>query len=255
MGLQDTDGMRVRDQRDAPFTPPPSTVLSGWTIATVLVVVVLALFKGYAWLLEPKATSPLAQQSSPVPQAVSPPEPVYTPPASAPAPEPQPGPTRQWVRCTVNGQTLYSDTECPGTTTARYVTPEPQPVAPASRVTTTTLYHCKAYNGSTFWARSHCNQHQALVDRMVNVPSRLPFDQQVHLAEASRRAATNSTPVQHPVVGNAAAPQSNQDVCKELDKQIARWDAMARQPQTAPTQDWIREQRKQARDRQFVLRC
>lgn len=43
--------------------------------------------------------------------------------------------------------------------------------------------------------------------------------------------------------------------CDGLDSQIKHWDSMARQPQGAQTQDWISEQRKQARDRQFRIRC
>lgn len=251
MGLQDRDYMHERQRRDPPFKPPPPAGLVGWTVVMVLVVVVLALFKLYAWLLEPEPKPPSVPQPSPA--AAWPPEPVRKPPV----PAPEPGPARQWVRCTVNGQTLYSDTQCPSTAKVRDTAPAPQSPAPPSSgtATITTLYHCKAYNGGTFWARTHCNQHQALVDRMVNVPGHLPFDQQVHLAEANRHAASHSAQVQHAVSAPAAAPERDKAECKALDKQIAHWDSMARQPQSAQTQDWIREQRKQARDRQFALRC
>jgi hypothetical protein len=43
--------------------------------------------------------------------------------------------------------------------------------------------------------------------------------------------------------------------CQSLEAQIERWDAMARQPLGAQTQDSIRDQRKKARDRQFQIRC
>lgn len=43
--------------------------------------------------------------------------------------------------------------------------------------------------------------------------------------------------------------------CAALARQIERWDAMARQPQSAQTQDWINARRQQARSRQFQLRC
>ena len=43
--------------------------------------------------------------------------------------------------------------------------------------------------------------------------------------------------------------------CAQLALAIERWDAQARQPQSAQTQDWIAAQRRAARDRQFALRC
>ena len=52
-----------------------------------------------------------------------------------------------------------------------------------------TIYHCKAYNGGTFWANTACSNHKALIDRIANVPSGLSWDQQVAIAERQRAAA------------------------------------------------------------------
>ena len=46
-----------------------------------------------------------------------------------------------------------------------------------------------------------------------------------------------------------------QGACAALDARIKWIDAMARQPQGAPTQDWLANEKKLARDRQFRLRC
>ena len=101
------------------------------------------------------------------------------------------------------------------------VTPRPtEPVPPQI-----TLFHGKAYSGGTFWANAHCNQHQALVDRIASVLGSLP-------------ATGPSRPVD----------------CKALNEPVTHRDSMARQPQTAQMQDWIRDQRKKARDRQFAWR-
>lgn len=59
-----------------------------------------------------------------------------------------------------------------------------------------TIYLCKAYNGSTFWAKSHCNQHNAFIERIDTVPDGMPWDRQVQQAEqalksTSQRAAAN----------------------------------------------------------------
>lgn len=43
--------------------------------------------------------------------------------------------------------------------------------------------------------------------------------------------------------------------CKDLEAYILSLDAAARQPLSAQRQDWIRSERKSARDRQFALRC
>ena len=120
-----------------------------------------------------------------------------------------------------------------------------------------TIYLCKAYSGGTFWAKSQCSQHSALIERIANVPDSLPFDQQVALAEQQRNAATqadtaNTTTNTIPYSQPGADRQAE---CKALDAKIQHYDAMARQPQAGQTQDWISAQRKTARDRQFQLRC
>ncbi len=43
--------------------------------------------------------------------------------------------------------------------------------------------------------------------------------------------------------------------CVALEERIKYLDSLARQPQSGQTQDWIRGERKKARDRQFGLRC
>jgi hypothetical protein len=116
-----------------------------------------------------------------------------------------------------------------------------------------TIYLCKAYSGGTFWAQAHCNQHQALVDSIVAVPPGMPFEQQVQLAE-QRRQAIAQAPYVAPAA-NAVPVSSNKTACEELDRRVQQLDDMARQPQSAQMQDWIRGERKTARDRQFGLHC
>ena len=116
------------------------------------------------------------------------------------------------------------------------------------------IYLCKAYSGGTFWSQAHCNQHNALIDRIVSVPDNLPFDQQVQLGEQGRHArAAAAATANQPFP--AAQPEDPQAECKALDARIAQYDSMARQPQSGQTQDWIAAQRKKARDRQFGIRC
>ena len=120
-----------------------------------------------------------------------------------------------------------------------------------------TLYLCKAYNGGTFWSQAHCSQHSALIESMVSVPDSLPFDQQVNLAEQQRKPSTTTTTattttntVTHNNVGSDQPSE-----CKALAAQITQYDAQARQPQSGQMQDWISAQKKNARDRQFRIKC
>jgi hypothetical protein len=57
-------------------------------------------------------------------------------------------------------------------------------VARSSAQGSDTIYRCRAYSGGAFWSSAYCETQQALVDRIVTVPSGMPFGQQVQIAEA-----------------------------------------------------------------------
>jgi hypothetical protein len=59
-------------------------------------------------------------------------------------------------------------------------------------VTPGTIYQCRSYGGQTFWAQAHCHVHQALIVRIASVPTGLPFDQQVRLAEGDAQTVERS---------------------------------------------------------------
>ncbi len=121
------------------------------------------------------------------------------------------------------------------------------------------IYLCKAYAGGTFWASNHCNQHNALIERIANVPDGLPFDQQVNIANQQRQSAasttTNTVTINTTTVTNNNSAAGHLAECKALDASITQYDAMARQPQTGQMQDWITGEKKKARDRQFRIHC
>lgn len=116
-----------------------------------------------------------------------------------------------------------------------------------------TIYLCKAYSGGTFWAQAHCGTHNALIESIVSVPDNMPFKQQVDLAEQQRRPAPVPTTVDRVVETSPAQDRTAE--CRSLDARVNYLDSMARQPQSGAMQDWIRSERKIARDRQFSLRC
>ncbi|WP_066271259.1 hypothetical protein [Hydrogenophaga palleronii] len=242
MGLQDREYMHERERRERPFMPPKNRDFNLWMVMFTIVGV-LGLYQGYAWLLDRKAKQAVGAE-----RAVSdaPMQPAY--------------------RCIVRGQPVLSATPCAPTEVppaAHAVPPQRQapPVESPRSAGSVTLYHCKAYSGGSFWANTHCNQHRALIDRMVSVPGHLPFAQQVEIAEGDRAAAARLIAEQqrqtHVTVVPTARDQrmARAEECRALNERIAYLDALARQPKTARTQDWIRAERKKTRDRQFALRC
>jgi hypothetical protein len=122
-----------------------------------------------------------------------------------------------------------------------------------------TIYLCKAYSGGMFWASTHCSGHRALIDRIVAVPDGMPWDQQVQLAESNRAEAARlaapppaaATVDVQPQVANPGKVAE----CQVLAANIRQFDALARQALSGQAQDQITAARRQARDRQFQLRC
>ena len=110
------------------------------------------------------------------------------------------------------------------------------------------IYLCRAYSGGMFWAQAHCNQHNALIDRIVSVPDGIPWEQKVALGEQQLRGVTRGA--ERTLQPSTSAP-SNKAECAALDSRVSELVDMARQPHSAASQDWIRSERKSARDRQF----
>lgn len=118
------------------------------------------------------------------------------------------------------------------------------------------LYLCKSYGGGTFWSQEYCGQHSAVVERIVNVPDSLPFEQQIELGEQARRDGRRLAAPPKPVrSANGFASSDTKDECAALDARIRHLDALARRPQSGPSQDRISAERKEARDRQFRIKC
>jgi hypothetical protein len=71
----------------------------------------------------------------------------------------------------------------------------------------------------------------------------------------ARRQASETTQIrsiQQPVAATARPKQAE---CDSLSKHIDWLDSMARQPQSGQMQDWIKHERRKARDRQFAMHC
>ena len=239
MGLQDRDYMRERRRgdldrllkdADRPFSPPSAgrsfiVPLIAW------VCIGFVLFKAFGWWEQHRKTRRVPMDRPVVEEQL---EQRQIPP---PAPSAQ--------------------TEALQRSPARRIpsAPPPEPEAAEAPRTGGTIYLCRDYGGGTFWASDHCNQHQALIVRIMSVPAGMPFQQQVQLAQQHRAELDASA---RPSVQAVAAPSpatNNQLACRALDEEVNRLDAWARQPQSAQMQDWIRSKRQNARDEQFRLHC
>ncbi len=161
-----------------------------------------------------------------------------------------------WAQVYRCGNT-YSSKPCAG---GRQVDTSPAVIdhADGGGRTSTTLYLCEGYGGGQFWTRDHCRRRNAHIERMETVPADLPFEQQVQMAQAQRdRAATKPDPhvIPSPVLPDAAVGNSRQAQCETLEARIKHLDRLGLVGGGPSQMDWIAHERKEARDRQFRLRC
>ncbi len=100
-----------------------------------------------------------------------------------------------------------------------------------------TLYLSTAYSGGTFWASSHCRQHNALVERILSVPDGMSFQQQVELGQQQLDRLASPTGASQAHGADRAPPQPNRKAqCDTLDAKVKHFDALARQPQSGQMQ-------------------
>ncbi|MDR3002813.1 MAG: hypothetical protein LBV14_01120 [Acidovorax sp.] len=125
-----------------------------------------------------------------------------------------------------------------------------------------TVYLCQGQGGGQFWAREHCAEHQATIERMETVPASLPWPQQVQQAQrqweqAMRLTATATAPADTPRRAAAQrasrAPQQSAQretrhaaACSKLQARMAQLDSQS--PNSAAGQDKQRKARAKAED-------
>lgn len=129
-----------------------------------------------------------------------------------------------------------------------------QPVTQNS-ATATGISKCVS-NGKTIYSDQGCpngaNSRAVAIHDSAGIVS--PPKENLEELTAKRKAAEQVRTLQAQQQIATIEPP-NKFECTELDKRIAGLDALARQPQPGSMQDWIRDQRKAIRDRQFAIRC
>ena len=117
------------------------------------------------------------------------------------------------------------------------------------------IYLCRSNRSSFHWSSATCASQGWMVERIALVPRGIPFSQQVVIAQGQRDQAHANAVEATMNFGPSAAVVSNQSECKGLDDWVKQLDEMGRKGSRYYNLDWVREQRREARDKQFRMRC
>jgi hypothetical protein len=146
-------------------------------------------------------------------------------------------------------KTIQRPVEAPATT----FPPVPLDQSPSSQTANTqTVIKC-VVNGKTSYADSACPQGAVKThvttraDQNLMTAVRPATEMQTEEAVSQPLAVARNNPSP-----DAAAKKAE---CQMLIARIEQLDSMSRQPQSAQMQDWIKDERKKARDQQFRLPC
>lgn len=147
----------------------------------------------------------------------------------------------------------YSNTPCKNARPVDISEPLSDPAGPR----TIEIYLCRAPNAGLYWANEHCHNRGWTVERMERVAKNISWDDQVTAAKAQRDAAiatATPAPITHTAPARPA-PAPRNAACQALYERVAMLDSMGRAGSSYYDLDWIRRERKSARDEQFRLRC
>lgn len=158
-----------------------------------------------------------------------------------------------WAQVYRCGNT-YSEESCKGGRTVDTSPPVTDPRGPS----TTVIYLCRAPQGGQYWTAESCHTRGWTMERSERVPINVPWADQVAAARRQKQAAQalNAAPA---VQYTQQAPQQHKRTprqeCSLLDERVKMLDSMGRAGSRYYDLDWIRRERKEARDQQFRLRC
>ena len=150
---------------------------------------------------------------------------------------------------------VYQEAPCKGGRAVNVSPPVSDPDGP-SRVR---IYLCKKPSGSLAWINGRCSDRGWTIERSEIVSARASWDEQVEEARAKRDAAQRlraeaEAPRSAPAPRHSP-PSSNAEQCASLDQRVAMLDSMGRAGSLYYDLDWVRRERKKARDAQHGMRC
>jgi len=120
------------------------------------------------------------------------------------------------------------------------------------------IFLCKSRDDSLFWSSQQCAHHNAYLERKQSVSPALTWEQKVAHAEAQWRKAQRTTQPPAPAYNSRPVQQEapgKKQTCDALDERVKDLDRMGRAGSLYYDLDWVRSERKKARDQQYRLRC
>lgn len=150
----------------------------------------------------------------------------------------------------------YTQEPCKG---GRAVDVSP-PVSDLSGPKTTVIYLCRAQGGSLYWIPERCATRGWTLERSATVSKHVSWENQVSEANKQRTEAEELMRRPPPVYSQPARSQNAQQTgvkeqCSSLNERVAMLDSMGRAGSRYYDLDWVRSERKKARDEQHRLRC
>lgn len=118
------------------------------------------------------------------------------------------------------------------------------------------IYLCKSNQGSLYWSARTCASQGWMVERIALVPRGVSWNEQVSIARGQRDRAHENADEQTRNYGPPAAVESNHAECQAHEERVKWLDETCRSTACSlPRLEWVREERRKARDQQFRLRC
>lgn len=145
----------------------------------------------------------------------------------------------------------YSQEPCKGGRTVETSPILIDPRGPATKE----IYLCSAPHGKQYWVAEHCAQRGWSIERIQRVPTNVPWADQVAAAREQVQAAQARTAAPAVQYSPQTMPPSPQQQCSLLDERVKQLDSMGRAGSLHYDLNWVRRERKEARDQQFRLRC
>ncbi|WP_164091415.1 hypothetical protein [Comamonas thiooxydans] len=215
-------------------------------ILTIFVLLIGAL----AYMYQSEIARFFAESQDAVPQqptVSAQPKATVVAPRVLPPEQPRSESAGQIYRC---GNT-YSNTPCEG---GRQIAQQSSLSVGAS--TTKEIYLCKDFHGNLTWESTACSANGRFIERIARVPANISWDEQVAIAREQRnRAHANASEQVVPVATRPTGGKANAAECQALDERVNWLDNLGRIGGGGYTMDWIREERRKARDRQFRIGC
>lgn len=117
------------------------------------------------------------------------------------------------------------------------------------------IFKC-VVNGNTTYSNEPCVTKTAQKNLVLNESQGIISPPKERLEDLTAKRHAAEAAYQRNVSQQIARPaQSPKVECEALNKYIEQLDSMSRQAQSGQMQDWIRQERQKARDRQFHILC